>query len=123
MAKGDYDTETGKNTIDMRRYLHGGEPRMNAALAAELDRRDEIIAREFERNRRTVLARLYVKGWCQVSGSWRNVICHPHDGPTSSELLMVSPREELVLVHIDELVHNSGEVKLWTERIPSCPGM
>lgn len=112
-----YDPVTGKNTIDMRRFLHGGEPRLTTELARELDRRREIIEREFRCNWHTVMGRYLAGNWLPAPGSGCNCTCYPHTAPIRSQRLMTSPDGKLVLVHIDETVHNSGEVTTWTEEI------
>lgn len=113
-----YDPATGKNTIDMRRFLHGGEPRLTPAMATEASRRNEITSREFLRNVRTVMDTYLGKGWLLGTGGFlSNGTCFPSHAPARSQWLMVTPRDQLVLVHINETVHNSGEVTTWTEPI------
>lgn len=104
-----YDPQTGKNTIDMRRFLHGGEPRLSPGLIAGLGRVHEIIEREFCRNRQVVLDRYLARGWVPEPW-WLDGVCYPRHAPIRSGQTFRDPAGRLVTLHIDELVHNSGEV-------------
>lgn len=97
--------------IDRRRFLHGGERRLSAGLAAELSRRDEITEREFHRNEQAVLERYTAAGWGQAKGD--GCTCYPMRAPIRSERPMLDPGGRRVILHIDELIHNSGEVTAW----------